>query len=210
VDALTKAAFDHARRLLNEHAQATAAKAASLTSAVSGKHVSGAPAVAAVIRGYADRILGAAEVLAAGTVCGASLRLDGVQPIPRVDVRVTVAGKARKVRTGPGNMLHDVFETVHGLAPDRSMREAMDAVEPALRALLAGVRADAANAVQKALADDRITRPIRERLEKKRALARQNALDATRHHFRNYREILTEDDVMQLWREGLVGEVMES
>jgi hypothetical protein len=32
----------------------------------------------------------------------------------------------------------------------------------------------------------------------------------TRHHFKNHRHHLTEDDIVSLWREGLVGEVMES
>jgi hypothetical protein len=214
MDAFTAGAFKAARKLLNDHAETVAANAASFASSVSGKHVSGsssgADVVKAAIRGYGDGILLAAEALAAAVVGKCSLSLDGFQPIPRLALTVSVAGRRKTMKVDPHNLLRDVYTVLQTRTPDRSMKDAMAAMEPALSGVLATVQADALNAVQQALKDEAVTGPIRERLEKKRALDRAKALEMTRHHFKNHRHHLTEDDIVSLWREGLVGEVMES
>jgi len=216
VGSLTQPERVRATELLQAHAENVARKAAAQAFSVSGQggstvYLDPPPrTIVDMITGYGVPILAAAEALASARIGRGSLSLVDMQPMPRVLLTI---GKV-KVKANPYALLREVLlirqKGGGGAYPDRSVMEAVEAMDPVLGPYLAAVRADALNSVQKALADERVTSPIRERLDKKRALMRSKAVETTKHHFAGIRGLLTEDEVVALWREGLVGEVMDS
>ena len=208
-DVLLKSAFEEAKVLLKEYAIQVLTKRLQQIAAISG-HTAGSPSQSSLdqIFNHHHKIFEAVEVLSKARVGRAHLVLSDTQPIPRVSVTFF---RGKTVKMDPHNLLKDTLNTLNPLRFDPSpLTGSIVAMWPALSLVLAGVQADAMNAVQKALEDERITGPIKARIDKKRALAKQRAARILKHHFKGFKEIFTEDEITALWREVMIEEVMES
>jgi len=205
-------ALDAAYKLLEAHARSEVARCV-------GSAVNPAAALAiedGIIKQW-PRIVRAVESLVPAKVLGGGLVLVDDQPIQRVTVKI---GRRKKVHVlDPRNMLEDVYWNENreekrfrgpGSPAGELLHRTLAALEPALNGVLAPVRADATNAVAKAMADETITGPIRTRLAKKRALARERAMNELRETFKGKAGILSKDDVVQAWDEAVCAQVMES
>jgi hypothetical protein len=72
------------------------------------------------------------------------------------------------------------------------------------------VMANIENASAAALQDEKKLAPIRARFNAKRAADKERLMARIRDVFKDHDNLLTEDEVIQLWREGLVREIMDS
>ncbi len=156
-----------------------------------------------------DALLRSVRKLSKATVVSAKLTLAGVQPIPKVTVRYP-DGKKQVLEPGHlllGSVMAGEFQNMwahnYPTAVLRGLGHLFDAV-------LAPVRADVANAVSKAMADERVTGPIKERLAKKHALERAQMIQSLKDSFRAAQRTLTKEEVMQAWDETVCSAVMES
>lgn len=150
-------------------------------------------------------ILLACNTLLQSQVARVSLMLVGEQPVPRVQLK---HGK-RRYTVDPYNLLKSALETLMKVGWTVSTT-LVDVLGPVLETELALLQADVTNAVSRALTDEELTRPIKDKLAKQRELARINALAQCKELFRRVQDIVSKDDVAQAWDEVLVAKVMDS
>lgn len=188
-----------------------------------------ASAEASTLRGSAgssvvyDEIVGLqpriAEVLAFVAACrvtGASLSLVAGHA-PMVRVRLRASGRTRTVN--PSSWLADVLNAA-GLPLGQASRSVKagfpERVAAKLRKLLPNERiecldADIQAARTEALADRKKVGEVQERLAKKRETERQRQLKIVSHAFKNVpHDLLSEEEVLQLWRENQIRHVLET
>jgi hypothetical protein len=70
--------------------------------------------------------------------------------------------------------------------------------------------ADIENMAAAALQDEKKLAPIRERLNAKRTADKERLLARIREVFKDHDDLLSEDEILQLWRETFAREIMES
>lgn len=162
------------------------------------------------------RLQSAVEFLARCRVAGASLSLIAGE-VPMVRVRLRDAKRTRTV--GPSSWLPDALAafglpsgpamtSVRAGFPDRlaaKLRKVMP--QDRLAELDAGVLA----AKAQALADEAQVAGMKGKLARKKELERQRQLKLVAQTFRAVpADLLTEEDVVRLWRENQVRDVLES
>jgi hypothetical protein len=150
-------------------------------------------------------ILSACNTLLNSRVTRVSLMLVGEQPMPRVQLK---HGK-RRFTVDPYNLLSSGLGTLLRVGWTVSMTLA-DALGPVLKTELAPLQADVTNAVSKALVDEEITKSIKDKLAKKREVAKISALLQVKELFRNVQGLVSKDDIVQAWDEVMVSDVMDS
>jgi hypothetical protein len=141
----------------------------------------------------------AAEVFLYGRIVEAKIVMYDRTPIVRVVIRHN--GK-----------LHTVDKTSPLASLSRSVPEAaILALLPLLpQDQVALQMADIENAAAAALQDPKKLEPIHQRLAAKRAADKERMLARLREVFRGHDDLVSEDEILQLWRETMCAEVMES
>lgn len=176
----------------------------------------GSPSDAAVRRHVEEKmalfpgVLLSLDTLMRSRVARTTLLLVGEQPVPRVQM---ACGK-RRYTLEPYRLTESALEVLMRLDSNQRWHFPVSGLlkdlEPLLEAPLATVRADVANSVAMALVDERLTRPIKDKLAKQREQARLNAVEQVKHQFRNVQHLLTREEILHAWDEVIVQKVMES
>lgn len=159
----------------------------------------------------------AVEFLARCRVAGATLSLIAGE-VPMVRVRLRDAKRTRTV--GPSSWLPDTLAAFGFLADSHvsigAWARPWERFDPYVRTLLGQERvvsleADVQNAKAKVLADEHQVADVRGRLDKKRELERQRQIRIVAQTFKNVpHDLLTEEDVVKLWRENQIRVILES
>lgn len=159
----------------------------------------------------------AVEIMMLGRVSDAQIVMFDRTPMVRVILRHQ--GKTYKVdKSNPllslierkiaGSRVSGLPHNVVGSAWSKELSEQILSFLPQNR--VAAVMADIANAAAKASQDPKKLAPIRARLNAKRMADKERLKARIREVFHDHDDLLSEDDVIQIWRETMCREIMDS
>jgi len=152
----------------------------------------------------------AAETFLYGTVIEAKIVMYDKTPIVRMVVRY--AGKVYTI--DKGDPLKSLFAHMQRLEKLTSPSDRVDIARVLLPLLpqdvVAMKMADIENKASEALLDPEKTGPIHKRLAARRAADKEKLLARIREVFKGHDDLVSEDEVLMLWRETMCAEVMDS
>ncbi|MGH9917381.1 MAG: hypothetical protein ACRD6W_00700 [Nitrososphaerales archaeon] len=152
-----------------------------------------------------DAVELAVDIFLNGKVVDADIVMYEKTPMVKVDIRHR--GKTRRINKA--EPLRHLLAVVGASGPlNEALAKALLPLLP--QDQVAMQVASIENAAAAALADPAKRDPIIERLRLKRAADKERLMLRIREVFKDHDKLLTEEEVLQLWREGLVAEVMDS
>ena len=169
-------------------------------------HISDVLAVDSIMEGVRD----AAETFLYGNVLEAKIVMYDKTPIVRMVIRH--AGRVYTVDKGePLKSLLAHMQRLEKLTSPSDRLDIAKALLPLLpQDMVAMKMADIENKASEALLDPKKTGPIHKRLAARRAADKEKLRARIREVFKGHDDLVSEDEVLMLWRETMCAEVMDS
>jgi hypothetical protein len=156
----------------------------------------------------ADRVDELVDVFLHGRVPRANIVMYDRTPM----VRVVIRHKGKDYRVDKGrplvSLLMPLCKELTAVHPIKDVADKILAILPEDEVALQVANIE--NASAEALQDEKKLAPIRERLNSRRIADKERLVARIREVFKDHDNLLTEDEVIQLWREGLVREIMDA
>jgi hypothetical protein len=152
-----------------------------------------------------DLIEGAVDIFLNGVVKEVHIVMFDKTPMLRVEIRH--GGKTHKINKGDP-LHHLIAQALNGNPLTEHYVKKLLPLLP--QDLVAMKMADIENAAAAALQDPKKTGPIHERMAARRAADKEKLLARIREVFKGHDDLVSEAEILQLWRETMVAEVMES
>ncbi len=157
---------------------------------------------------FRQNVLRSADVLLNGRVREAHISLFDRTPV----IRVTISYDGAKVVLNKSNPLQQLlarFAIVGNMSPTfEKFCEEIFKVLP--QEELAMQMADIENVSAQALQDPKKLEPIRERINKRRVADKERLTAKVREVFRGHDNLISEEEILAMWRETMCAEVMDS
>jgi hypothetical protein len=153
-----------------------------------------------------DSVGEAIDIFLNGRVVGADIVMYDKTPMIKVDIR----HKGKLYRINKVNPLQHLISRCWNNGSPLTVRVIHHLLPMMPQDRMAMQMANIENASAAALLDPKKTDPIRERLAVKRAIDKEKLLSQIREVFKGHDDLISEEEILQLWRETMCAEVMDS